>query len=85
MNEMMQFMEELKELVHKGEQMVQHMQGGNLGERRYSHMGMRDNQGYPMSTGNWNQRWGGHPMQGQFTPQGGYPPQYPDMNPLMFM
>lgn len=83
MNEMMEFMEELKELVHKGEQIAHKMQGGNFGQRSsYGHYGMRDNQsGY--SGGNYGQRWGGGQMQGGYPPmQGGYPG---DINPMMFM
>ena len=43
---MMEFMEDLKELVHKGEQIAQQMQqSGNFGQRRsYGRYGMRDNQ-----------------------------------------
>lgn len=83
MNEMMEFMEELKELVHKGEQIAHKMQGGNFGQRSgYGHYGMRNNQsGY--SGGNYGQRWGGGQMQGGYPPmQGGYPG---DINPMMFM
>ena len=91
---MMEFMEELKELVHKGEQIAQQMQGGNFGQRKYGHYGMRDNQGgYQMNgMNNFGQRWGGNQMQGQYpmqgmpNMQGGYPnQQWPDVNPLMFM
>lgn len=71
MNEMMEFMEELKELVHKGEQIMHKMQGGNFGQRRY-HYGMRDSQGYG---GGYSQ------MQGHY-PTRGYPD---DINPMMFM
>lgn len=93
MNEFMEFMEDLKELVHKGEQIAQQMQGGNFGERsKYSRYGMRDNQGSYQSgqmNGGYGQRWGGHQMQGQYpmqNMQGGYPnQQWPDVNPMMFM
>lgn len=84
MNEIMQFMEELKELTHKGEQIAQRMQGGNFGQRGgYGRYGMRDNQS--SYGGSYGQRWG-NPMQGQGPMQGGYPSQqWPDVNPLMFM
>lgn len=84
MNEIMQFMEELKELVHKGEQIAHKMQGGNFGQRGgYGHYGMRDNQNGYSGNGSYGQRWGGGQMQGGYPPmQGGYPN---DVNPLMFM
>lgn len=95
MQEFMEFMEEFKELYHKGEQIAQQMQGGNFGQRRYSRYGMRDNQGSYQGgqmNGSYGQRWGGHQMQGQYPMQGmqgmqgGYPnQQWPDVNPLMFM
>ena len=87
MNEMMQFMEELKELCHKGEQIVQHMQQGeNFGQRRYRY-GMRDSGGYGGYGSGYGQRWDGdYPMHGDY-PQmhGGHHGQYPDVNPMMFM
>ena len=88
MNEMMQFMEEFKELYHKGEQIMQKMQGDNFGQRRYRY-GMRDEQsgygGGSYSSGGYGQRWDNQ-MHGGFPPmQGGYHSQYPDINPMMFM
>lgn len=85
MNEFMEFMEDLKELVHKGEQIAQQMQGGNFGQRRYRY-GMRDNQSDGPMGGGYGQRWNGNQMQGQYPMQGSYHnPQYPDINPMMFM
>lgn len=89
MNEIMEFMEDLKELVHKGEQIAQQMQqSGSFGQRRsYGRYGMRDNQsGYGGgSSGSYGQRWH-EPMQGNYPMQGGYPQQqWPDVNPMMFM
>lgn len=91
MKEMIEFMEELEELCHKGKQIMQKMQGENFGQRRY-HYGMRDSQGsygggYG-SGGGYGQRWDEYPqMQGGYPPmQGGYHnPQRPDINPMMFM
>lgn len=88
---MMQFMEELKQLCHKGEQIAQKMQGENYGQRGYGRYGMRDNQGGyggGSGSGGYGQRWEGGPMmQGGYPPhmQGGYQSQYPDINPMMFM
>jgi hypothetical protein len=90
MNEIMEFMEELKELCHKGEQIAQQMQGSNFGQRHYRY-GMRDNQMNSPMGGSYGQRWGSQPMQGQYPMQGmqmqgGYPnQQWPDVNPMMFM
>lgn len=81
MNDMMQFMEELKELCHKGEQIVHHMQGDNFGQRRYRY-GMRDGQS---SYGSGNYSGGGYGQRWDNPMQGGYHSQYPDINPMMFM
>lgn len=85
MNELMQFMEEFKELYHKGEQIMQKMQGGeSYGQRRYRY-GMRDDYG---GHGGYSQMHGDYPpMYGEY-PQmhGGYHgQQWPDVNPMMFM
>lgn len=94
MNEIMEFMHELKELVHKGEQIAQQMQGGNFGQRKYGNYGMRDNQSYSgdYGGGNFGQRWGEPHMQGQYPMQGQFPQmqgehsqQWPNVNPMMFM
>lgn len=90
MNEMMQFMDELKQLCHKGEQIAQRMQGENFGQRGgYGRYGMRDNQsGYNSGGSNYGQRWDEGPMMhGGYPPQGGYQSQgqYPNINPMMFM
>ena len=78
----MEFMEEFKELYHKGEKIMQKMQGDNYGQRRYRY-GMRD--GHDGYGGGYGQRWDG-PMQGNYPPmQGGFHSQYPDINPMMFM
>lgn len=82
MNDIMQFMHELKELVHKGEEIAQQMQGGNYGQRRYGRYGMRDEQNYG---GGYGQRWDEHQMQGQYPPHGGYQQHWQDVNPMMFM
>lgn len=67
--EMMKFKEELQELVHKGQQLLQKMQGGNYGQRGY--YGMRDNGG---QSGGYNQ--GGNYGQREPWMQG--PQQYPE-------
>lgn len=90
MNEMMQFMEELKELCHKGEQIAQKMHGESYGQRRYGRYGMRDDYGGQSGSyggGSYGQRWDDSPMmQGGYPPmQGGYQSQYPNVNPMMFM
>lgn len=88
MNEMMQFMEEFKELYHKGEQIMQKMQGENFGQRRYRY-GMRDGQGSygggSYSGGSYGQRWDGPQMHGDYPPMHGDHSQWPDVNPMMFM
>lgn len=89
MNELMQFMEEFKELYHKGEQIMQKMQGGeSYGQRRYRY-GMRDSGGYSggYGSGSYGQRWDGPQMHGEYPPMhGGYSnQQWPDVNPMMFM
>lgn len=86
MNEIMEFMHELKELVHKGEQIAQQMQGGNFGQRKYGNYGMRDNQSYGGGYGgNYGQRWNEPQMQGQYPMQGEHSQQWPNVNPMMFM
>lgn len=99
--EMMMFKEELKELVQKGEHILQKMGGGEMGERRYYGMrggsGGNSGGGYSGGQGGYNQRepWmQGMGMQGGY-PQQGFPQQgmqqYPqqdmmqNMNPLYFL
>lgn len=82
MNDIMQFMHELKELVHKGEEMAQQMQGG-YGQRRYGRYGMRDEHEYG---GGYGHEWGEHQMQGHYPPShDGYQGHWKDVNPMMFM
>lgn len=82
MNDIMQFMHELKELVHKGEEMAQQMQGGSYGQRRYGRYGMRDEHDY----GGYGHEWGEHQMQGHYPPShDGYQRHWQDVNPMMFM
>lgn len=78
---MMQFKEELKELVHKGQQLLQKMDG-SMGQRGY--YGMRGGNGYGGgnysggSSGNYNQR--------ESWMQGGYPQeQWQNIDPRWFM
>ena len=93
--EMMQLRHELKEIVEKGQHILQKMDG-MMGQRMY---GMRSNQG-GYSGGGYSGGQGGNMgqrepwMQGQFPQQGmqqqgfpQFPPQYPqqDMNPLWFL
>jgi hypothetical protein len=88
MSEIMEFMDELKELCHKGEQIVHKMQQGSFGQRKYGRYGMRDNQGgYDGGYGgSYGQRWEGQPMHGDYQMRGGYPDQHwQDINPMMFM
>lgn len=70
--EMMKFKEELQELVHKGQKLLQMMQGSNFGQRG-GYYGMRDN-GNP--GGNYNQ--GGNYGNREPWMQG--PQQFPDQN-----
>ena len=82
MNDIMQFMHELKELVHKGEEMAQQMQGSGYGQRRYGRYGMRDEHDY----GGYDHEWGEHQMQGHYPPShDGYQRHWQDVNPMMFM
>lgn len=83
MNDIMEFMHELKELVHKGEQMVQQMQGGSYGQRRYSRYGMRDEHDYG---GGYSHEWDEHQMRGHYPPSHeGSPQHWQNVNPMMFM
>lgn len=86
--EMMKFKEELQELVHKGQKLLQMMQGSNFGQRG-GYYGMRDNGGqgggYNQGSGNYGQREQPWMHQG---PQG-YPEQpnwggYPNIDPRLF-
>ena len=86
--EMMKFKDELQELVHKGQKLLQMMQGGNFGQRG-GYYGMRDNGGqgggYNQGGGNYDQREQPWMHQG---PQG-YPEQpnwggYPNIDPRLF-
>ena len=94
--EMMQLKHELKEVVEKGQHILQKIEGA-MGQRMY---GMRGGQGgynqggYPGQGGNYGNRepWmqqGGFPQQGMYPQQ--FPPQYPQqdamqqMNPLWFL
>lgn len=85
MNDIMQFMHELKELVHKGEEIAQQMHGGDYGQRRYGHYGMRDSQSYGGYGGGYGQRWEEQPMHGQYPPMHGGQQHWQDINPMMFM
>lgn len=89
--EMMKFKEELQELVHKGQKLLQMMQGSNFGQRG-GYYGMRDNGGqgggYNQGGGNYGQREQPWMHQG---PQG-YPEQpswggggFPNVDPRYFM
>lgn len=88
--EMMKFKEELQELVHKGQQLLQKMQGGNFGQRG-GYYGMRDNGGQGggyNQGGNYGQRE--QPWMHQ-NPQG-FPEQnwgggggYPNIDPRYFL
>ena len=86
--EMMKFKEELQELVHKGQKLLQMMQSSNFGQRS-GYYGMRDNGGqgggYNQGGGNYGQRELPWMHQG---PQG-YPEQpnwggYPNIDPRLF-
>lgn len=71
--EMMKFKEELQELVHKGQKLLQMMQGSNFGQRG-GYYGMRDNGG---QSGGYNQGGGNY---GNREPWMQGPQQYPDQN-----
>lgn len=86
--EMMKFKEGLQELVHKGQKLLQMMQGSNLGQRG-GYYGMRDNGGqgggYNQGSGNYGQREQPWMHQGSQ----GYPEQpnwggYPNIDPRLF-
>ena len=98
--EMMQLKHELKEVVEKGQHILQKMEG-SMGQRMY---GMRSgqqggysgNQGYNSQGGNYGNRENWMPgMQQGFPQQGMYPQQFPQqypqqdmmqqMNPLWFL
>jgi len=95
--EMMQLKHELKEVVERGQHILQKMEG-SMGQRMY---GMRSNQGgysgnnggYNGQSGNMGQRehWSMNPMQQGFPQQGMFPQQFPQqdmmqqMNPLWFL
>ena len=97
--EMMQLKHELKEVVEKGQHILQKMEG-SMAQRMY---GMRSNQGgysggYNGQGGNYGNRdnWQMNPMQQGFPQQGMFPQQgfqqgFPQqdmmqqMNPLWFM
>ena len=96
--EMMQLKHELKEVVEKGQHILQKMEG-SMAQRMY---GMRSNQGgysggYNGQGGNYGNRdnWRMNPMQQGFPQQGMYPQQFPQqypqqdmmqqMNPLWFL
>ena len=87
--EMMKFKEELQELVHKGQKLLQMMQGGNFGQRG-GYYGMRDNGsqggGYNQG-GNYGQReqsWM-HGPQGYQEPNWGGGGNFPNIDPRYFM
>ena len=96
--EMMQLKHELKEVVERGQHILQKMEGA-MGQRMY---GMRSNQGgSPGNNGGYNggqggnmgqrEHWPMNPMQQGFPQQGMFPQQFPQqdmmqqMNPLWFM
>lgn len=93
--EMMKFKEELQELVHKGQKLLQMMQGGNFGQRG-GYYGMRDNGsqggGYNQGSGynqggNYGQReqsWM-HGPQGYQEQNWGGGGQMPNIDPRYFM
>lgn len=95
---MMQLKHELKEVVEKGQHILQKMEG-SMAQRMY---GMRSNQGgYSGNNGGYNggqggnmsqrEHWPMNPMQQGFPQQGMFPQQFPQqdmmqqMNPLWFM
>lgn len=86
--EMMKFKEELQELVHKGQKLLQMMQGGNFGQRG-GYYGMRDG---GSSGGGYNQggNYGQREQSWMHGPQG-YQEQnwgggnYPNIDPRYFM
>lgn len=57
----MDFMEDLKEVIQKGEQLMQEMQGGSFGQRGGGY-GMRSGSGYGMRGGYGNR--GGYGRRG---------------------
>ena len=90
--EMMQLKHELKEVVEKGQHILQKMEG-SMAQRMY---GMRSGQqgGYSGSQGysggqggNMGQReqWPMNPMQGGFPQQGMFPQQFPQQYPQQDM
>jgi hypothetical protein len=58
---LMDFMEDLKEVIQKGEQLMQEMQGGSFGQRGGGY-GMRSGSGYGMRGGYGNR--GGYGRRG---------------------
>ena len=93
--EMMKFKEELQELVHKGQKLLQMMQGSNFGQRG-GYYGMRDNggQGGGYNQGSGYNQGGNYGQREQSWMHGphGYPEQpnwgggdYPYIDPRVFM
>lgn len=89
---MMQLKHELKEVVEKGQHILQKMEG-SMAQRMY---GMRSNQGgYSGNSGGYNGGQGGNygnrdnwqmnPMQQGFPQQGMYPQQFPQQYPQQDM
>lgn len=77
---MMEFMEELKELCHKGEQIVHKMQQSGYGQRRYGRYGMREGYHDGYGGGYEDQKWDSPQMHDGYHEQ-----HWQDVNPRMFM